>query len=157
MTEKAERPIAHVRQDAGGDWHEHPLSEHLLGVAKMAGEFAAVFGAERWAYLAGLWHDLGKYRPAFQDYIRNRSGFERTSAHLEQAGSQRVDHSTAGAIWAAEKLGPQGKLLAYLIAGHHAGLPDFSGGESCLSHRLGKQNLLTETLGADVPAGIRDP
>jgi CRISPR-associated endonuclease/helicase Cas3 len=42
-----------------------PLEVHLKEVAKMAGGFAAVFGAREWGYLAGLWHDLGKYSREF--------------------------------------------------------------------------------------------
>ena len=38
----------------------------------------------------------------------------------------RVDHSTAGAQKAVKLFGTAvGRLLAYPIAGHHAGLPDF--------------------------------
>jgi CRISPR-associated endonuclease/helicase Cas3 len=59
-------PLAH----SGG----HLLAEHLQSVAELAGEFSKTFdgagGAKRWAYLAGLWHDLGKYRPGFQRYVR---------------------------------------------------------------------------------------
>ena len=36
-----------------------PLEDHLNNVAKMARSFAEPFGAGDWAYLAGLWHDLG--------------------------------------------------------------------------------------------------
>jgi len=49
----------------------------------------------------------------------------------------RVDHSTAGARHAAANWGGAGKLLAYCIAGHHAGLPDGrSNDEGSLEHRL---------------------
>ena len=37
-----------------------PLEEHLKNVAELARRFADVFGAGDLAYLAGLWHDLGK-------------------------------------------------------------------------------------------------
>ncbi len=37
-----------------------PLDEHLLNVAEFARTFADEFGSGEWAYLAGLWHDLGK-------------------------------------------------------------------------------------------------
>jgi CRISPR-associated endonuclease/helicase Cas3 len=40
------------------DWQS--LEEHLKNVAEMARTFAEAFGAGDWAYLAGLWHDLGK-------------------------------------------------------------------------------------------------
>ena len=42
------------------------LEEHLENVAEMARGFAQEFGAGEWGYLAGLWHDLGKYHDGFQ-------------------------------------------------------------------------------------------
>jgi CRISPR-associated endonuclease/helicase Cas3 len=41
----------------------------------------------------------------------------------------RIDHSTAGAQHAFKFLRNKGKLLAYAIAGHHAGLPDGTKGQ----------------------------
>lgn len=150
--------LAHVRQDPDGKWIEHALDEHLLEVARRAGELANVFGSKDWAHLAGLWHDLGKYREKFQQYIKSVSGYD-AEAHIEGAPG-RVDHSTAGAIHAIEKLGLQGRILAYLIAGHHAGLPDWNnaeGGQSVLFQRIenGKQNgYLQEAFDAMPPAEI---
>jgi len=37
------------------------LEEHLKETAEKAAQFAAEFGCGEWEYLAGLWHDLGKY------------------------------------------------------------------------------------------------
>ncbi|GMT48330.1 MAG: hypothetical protein IEMM0007_1896 [bacterium] len=37
-----------------------PLDEHLKGTAELARQFAEEFGSGERAYLAGLWHDLGK-------------------------------------------------------------------------------------------------
>ena len=58
-------PLAH----SGG----HLLADHLRAVAAIAADFSQAFDAvtvtQRWAYLAGLWHDLGKYRPGFQRYL----------------------------------------------------------------------------------------
>jgi CRISPR-associated endonuclease/helicase Cas3 len=45
------------------------LEEHLLGVAKLAASFAGAFGSASWGYLAGLWHDLGKYQIEFQQRL----------------------------------------------------------------------------------------
>ncbi len=87
------------------DWQG--LSEHLHCVANTAAEFAHVFGAQHVAYYAGLLHDLGKYSDAF--------------AHRLEGGP-RVDHSTAGAQEAYLRWCGVGKLMAYAIAGHHAGL-----------------------------------
>ena len=152
--------LAHVRQDAANQWHEHPLGEHLSEVARLAGEFAAAFGSSDWARLAGLWHDLGKFREKFQIYLKQASGYD-PEAHIEGTLG-RVDHSTAGAIHAIEKLGLQGRILAYLIAGHHAGLPDWNSteeGRASLFQRLedgGKEGYLQEALTGSPPQEIFD-
>jgi CRISPR-associated endonuclease/helicase Cas3 len=99
---------------------------------KMAGEF----GAGDWGRLGGLWHDLGKYSIDFQSYIRAKSGYE---AHLVDAIAGKVNHSSAGALHAEARFGKLGLPLAYLIAGHHAGLPDWFGdstGDAALANRL---------------------
>lgn len=41
------------------EWHF--LEEHLKGTAELAAKFADEFGCGEWGYLAGLWHDMGKY------------------------------------------------------------------------------------------------
>ena len=114
------------------DWQ--PVRDHLENVAGRAGEFAKAFGGEQWAFLAGLWHDIGKYSEAFQRRIGAAGDGD---AHIEEAG--RPDHSTAGARHAVSVSSNGGKILAYLIAGHHAGLPDgVSDGGACLARRLKK-------------------
>jgi len=158
--EQTKRPLAHVRQLPDGLWAEHFLDEHLQTVAQLAAEFAAAFNSQDWARLSGLWHDLGKFREKFQKYIKSVSGYD-AEAHIEGAPG-RVDHSTTGAIHAIEKLGMQGRILAYLIAGHHAGLPDWNsveGGQSSLLQRMeeGKRNgYLQEALLAAPATSILD-
>lgn len=150
--------LAHVKKNEQGEWKEHLLHEHLARVSCLSGQAAKVFGSEDWAKIAGLWHDLGKYREKFQKYIKSVSGYD-AEAHVEGAPG-RVDHSTAGAIHAIEKFGLQGRILAYLIAGHHAGLPDWNnaeGGQSVLFQRIenGKQNgYLQEAFDAMPPVEI---
>lgn len=73
--------IAHVKQQKSGRWEIHLLEEHLRAVAELAKIFALPFHSKDWGYLAGLWHDLGKYRPAFQDHIKKSSGYE-PDAHI---------------------------------------------------------------------------
>ena len=116
--------VAHVKQQTDGRWDTHLLEEHLYAVADLAEKFAQSFDSKDWAYLAGLWHDLGKYRPAFQDHIRKSSGYE-PDAHITSEKSSNTSHASTGAVYAIEKLGIIGKVIAYAIAGHHAGLPDF--------------------------------
>ncbi len=109
---------------------------HLDNVAQLAAEFASAFGAAEWARLAGLWHDLGKYSAEFQAYLAAAADPDAEDGH-----SRGPDHSTAGAQHAAKhfsRLG-LGNLLAYLIAGHHSGLADAQGADSCLGARLKKQ------------------
>lgn len=151
------QPIAHAAKDGDGNWREpHDLAEHLAGVASLAAGFAKTFG-EDWARLAGLWHDLGKYRPRFQKYIRQASGFE-ADAHIKgEAG--KAPHSTAGAVLACDRFGPAGRVLAYLIAGHHAGLYDWNSENDSLEYRLGQPDSrqeLDEALAACPPDELLD-
>ena len=111
-----------------------PLEEHLKNVAEITRSFAEDFGSGDWGYLAGLWHDIGKYSDEFQKKLNIQEG---SDAHIETKPG-RVDHSTAGAQHAFSSLGDKGKLLAYAIAGHHAGLLDGKANAACLHDRLKK-------------------
>ena len=123
-----------------------PLEVHLHRVADGdpdsnltgAADFADAFGAGNWGRLAGLWHDLGKFAPKFQNYLRETANLaEDDPQRLQLRGS--VDHATAGALHAVRQLGPAGRLLAYAITGHHAGLPNTNaepGERSSLESRL---------------------
>ena len=117
--------LAHPTQEG----REHALLDHLRAVAEGAARFATPLGSAEIGRLAGLWHDLGKYAPAFQKMIREANGFE---AHIEgDTGGPRA-HSSAGAIHAAQTLGPAGQAIAFALAGHHAGLAN----QSDLGERL---------------------
>lgn len=118
-------PYAHSLPDRPRhEWQ--PLEAHLRNVAELAAGFAAPFGGSELARAAGLWHDLGKYSDAFQRMI---GASECADAHIETRPG-RVDHSTAGAVHAHARLGRGlGRIVAYAIAGHHAGLPDGKSGD----------------------------
>jgi CRISPR-associated endonuclease/helicase Cas3 len=145
------RAIAHRRV---GDGATHDLEDHLRAAALLAGRFAEVWGASETAALATLWHDLGKYAPEFQAMITAND----PEAHLEGVGQRRVNHSSAGALWAMERLRGSGfgRLLAYPIAGHHSGLSDWvgEGDRSGLKDRLADRSHLARTLKANPPRSI---
>lgn len=146
--------VAHVKRNEQGDWAQpHILETHLRKTAEHASGFAGEIGADI-AHLAGLWHDLGKYRKKFQEYIRIQSGYQAEDAHIENG--KRAPHSTAGAIHAVKQL-PSGigHIIAYLIAGHHAGLPDFFGGKGSLEFRTtdGLEEY-NQALSEDIPENI---
>lgn len=118
------------------------LEVHLREVAELASKFAAPFGAGDWGRLAGLWHDLGKYQPAFQRRIRG--------------SREQVEHAGIGAVLAQQRgLEP----LSFAIAGHHAGLanPTTHAGVLPLVERLqANRHGLTEVL-PTIPTAVLAP
>lgn len=128
--------IAHVRKNDDGAWASpHLLSAHLNNTSKLAESFAGKFGSGEWGKVLGLAHDVGKGRLIWQNYIRLKSGFDE-EAHLE-GKSGKIPHAIHGAKLVEELYGKGfGRILSYCIAGHHAGLPDWSSaegaGQSCL-------------------------
>ena len=95
--------LAHISEDGT---RTQTVYDHLAGTARLAGSFAAPFGAQSEAEFAAWLHDVGKYSDAFQ---------------LRLKGGPKVDHSTAGAqeAWVRQHL-----HAAFAVAGHHSGLPD---------------------------------
>lgn len=120
---------AHSPNDKG-QWHS--LEEHLREVARLARGFADKFGAGELAYWVGLWHDLGKSMPGFQDYLK---------ACSQNQQSTKVPHAIWGAALAYRLLSQNGenerwKEIALMIAGHHGGLDQ----PGSLSQRIVQQD-----------------
>ncbi len=127
------------------------LEDHLVGVARLAKSFADEFVSGDWAYLAGLWHNIGKYSEDFQKML-----LASADAHIETKLG-KVDHSTAGAIHAVERFNKVGRIFSYLVAGHHAGLPDWqtdSAGRKSLVQRLQNVELLKDLPLSNIPHNI---
>ena len=97
--------LAHLTEDG----RTQTILEHLKGTASLCSAFAAAFDAEAQGQLAGMAHDIGKYSAAFQRRLH---------------GGPKVDHASAGAF---ECLKAQQLPAAFVISGHHGGLPDGGG------------------------------
>ncbi len=107
-----------------------PMHGHLNKVAYWTAKFASEMfrpdsteakSAQDWGYLAGLWHDLGKFAPIWQTYLASKA--DSHSSEATGTPAKKEDHSTAGAAF-VHTLPTCGSLLSYVIAGHHAGLAD---------------------------------
>ena len=106
----------HSRKDKPkSEWQ--PLIEHLTNTADLAEKFGVDAGISELARTAALLHDIGKYSKEFQ-------------ARLDGSG-RKVDHATAGAKEIRNLFNKDqnqkslADILAYCIAGHHTGLPDY--------------------------------
>jgi len=127
------------------------LDTHLKNVAEQAKVFAIGFESSDWAWNAALMHDFGKIDERFQGYLLRENDLDDSDYD-----SGHVNHSSAGAALAEEKFGSCiGRIVAYLVAGHHAGLPDWYSNETsaaALSVRLNEGNENLERIRTYVTA-----
>ena len=128
---------AHSRENTSREkWQT--LEAHSRQVAELSAKFASTFNSADWARLAGLFHDAGKARNSFQAYLARANGLD----DIDYDASDH-SHSGVGASWVDKQWKGIGRILAYCIAGHHAGLPDWSDGET-------PNGALRERLNADL-------
>lgn len=120
---KKDRPVA--------EWQT--LDAHSKAVAALAKEFALHLRAGEWGWAVGLLHDVGKARLQFQQMLQA----------LRARGNQ-TDHAKYGAKLAFDA---DSLPLAFAVAGHHAGLPDFGD----------LQNLARSTDALPLPEGYTFP
>jgi CRISPR-associated endonuclease/helicase Cas3 len=121
------------------------LIDHLINTSRLAEKFGMDAGISELARTAAILHDIGKYSRAFQ-------------ARLE-GSSHKVDHATAGARTAIELFNKTdvekwiATMLAYCIAGHHSGLPNYGSaidveGDGTLLSRLDPEKKKLEEYSA---------
>lgn len=103
--------------NCGCEWRL--LRDHLQAVAEHAAEYLEPVGLADLGYNAGLYHDLGKYNPAFQ---RRLDGDKR-----------RVVHAGPGFEYLNGK-GDGESIVAHCIRSHHGALKDPG---ALLNHRGG--------------------
>ncbi|MGN0597169.1 MAG: hypothetical protein ACI4J1_07570 [Ruminiclostridium sp.] len=85
------------------------LTRHLLDSARNTGGYAKRFDNERYGYLCGVIHDVGKFAEEYRICRRN--------------GGDYPLYSEAAAV--CNKLGPGGRLIAYCVAGLENGLINY--------------------------------
>ena len=110
--------IAHLRVTETGEVIYQTVKEHSEGCAKYASE-SILRTLSRTAYLAGLFHDMGKCTEEFSEYIR--------SSENETGNRKRVIHSFTGVKYVLSKWHASAdddtkltsELIAYAIGAHH--------------------------------------
>lgn len=123
--------IAHIDKS----YKIHDLEDHLQSVANLTSKYLPD-NLKKMGYVAGIWHDLGKYRPNFQGYISVVSGYD-TTQYYDPANKS---HSSAGMFLAKELLYSSYKDMAsvsaiqYVIGCHHTGLLDGISSEGSSIH-----------------------
>jgi CRISPR-associated helicase Cas3/CRISPR-associated endonuclease Cas3-HD len=116
MTGNELRPdifYAHTPTTQNPTWHE--LYRHLLGVAQIASEWGRDSKEQDILQIIAILHDLGKYQIDFQDYLK---------ATNEGQWHRSVPHAVWGAYAAYSRF--TSEEAAFVIDGHHAGIPDKS-------------------------------
>ena len=138
---------AHTPSDGSGG-KPHDLRQHLFDTAERAKSYAAVFGAGNIAYLLGLWHDLGKYNPEFQQYLRDA---QKADEEKRELGRKGPPHAIWGAALTNKMFTPKEqdkerlknekialrRIVSLPIQGHHAGLDDWGCATQKLTDEIG--------------------
>ena len=117
------------------------LRAHAKGVQELCAKFAKDFASVEAASLIGQVHDAGKVHPDFQAHLRGEP--------------RNHPHAADGAKWLDANVPTLGRLLAYAVDGHHAGLPDGVGDHMSLTHHL--QNAKEpQDVEAEPPKDVRE-
>jgi CRISPR-associated endonuclease/helicase Cas3 len=141
------KPLAHWRKS---DQTAQDLDVHLTNVGYWSGVFASKIHLGSAGELMGLLHDIGKYSPEFQAYIKSAEGLinpDEDDYVDAQERRGKIDHSSAGAQYLWHKLfegngigSLMAQFLALCIASHHSGLIDCldTDGEDTFAKRMRK-------------------
>lgn len=110
------------------DGRVQTIAEHAAGTAEFASSFAGVFGYAALGTLLGKYHDTGKYGDGFQARLDGSGeSYEHSSAGMkifvDCLQYRKTNDEREREINRARQAAAI--LLAYAVAGHHAGLPDY--------------------------------
>lgn len=114
------------------------LRQHIEGVSKKASTFSSGFRCAEWGALLGVWHDLGKYSDAFQQYML--------------AGKPQVEHAVVGGRYATDVFDDflRRLVIQFVITCHHTGLQN----QENVRQRLRKAARLMDDAIKNVPEDL---
>ena len=123
--------FAHREMSIYGDKMQTVLA-HSLGTAKIAEQFAFSI-MKSLAYIAGYYHDVGKYAETFQKRLYD--------------SNVQFKHAVCGALECLKIVDNKeiAYMLAYCLTGHHTGLPD--------GHRVNSDSSKNITLEGRISEG----
>jgi hypothetical protein len=84
--ERMDRKHGHLNKVA---WWTGKFTEEMFRNGSLEAE-----AAREWGYIAGLWHDIGKFAPTWQNYLRSplRRTSSRSVRRLQPAKVVRLSH-----------------------------------------------------------------
>lgn len=94
MSEGGSTMIAHIHPISG---ENQSIKEHCYGTAKIAGSFGNKIKLQNLAYIAGIFHDIGKFTNSFKIYL------EMAVKDKNNVKRGTVNHAGAGAIFIYER------------------------------------------------------
>lgn len=103
------------------------VKEHLGAVAELAKQYGEAFGRGEEAWMAGLFHDFGKYSDVFAEVL--------------QGTRTNVDHAMCGAAFLTCKGKKVYRPIIEAINGHHSGLIAFDELENVFQENFIGKNL----------------
>lgn len=110
--------LAHI-SEFNGKRIEQTNKQHLIETAELAREKLQPAGFGTTGYLAGLFHDMGKQKKAFTEYLEK-------IYRGEEVSKGSVNHTFAGAIYILERYHEKdfyecvtSEIIAYAVSSHH--------------------------------------
>lgn len=105
--------IGHLSKDG----RVQSLEDHLINVGKILSKNCSVIGLSNIGLLIGLFHDIGKANPNFQEYIRGKIKKSKKSEHSNKSSIAFFKYCSG-----KSELTCVSQMIGYIIAFHHTGL-----------------------------------